>query len=80
MPRTTGEPRVRRSCERCREKKIKCPAEKPGCSHCRLANQTCTYLPRNHVSSSRRSFARSLLVAARKAQMNEGADVEKQTS
>ncbi|KAJ0149462.1 hypothetical protein HZ326_7946 [Fusarium oxysporum f. sp. albedinis] len=59
MPRTTGEPRVRRSCERCREKKIKCPAEKPGCSHCRIANQTCTYLPRNHVSSNRRSFARS---------------------
>ncbi|KAH6979029.1 hypothetical protein EDB82DRAFT_448608 [Fusarium venenatum] len=53
MPRTkTREPRVRRSCERCRQKKIKCPAEKPGCSHCRIANEICTYLPRNHVNNS----------------------------
>ncbi|RSL91546.1 hypothetical protein CEP51_000233 [Fusarium floridanum] len=47
--RTDREPRVRRSCERCRQKKIKCPAEKPGCSHCHLANSPCVYLPRNHI-------------------------------
>ncbi|KAJ4167486.1 hypothetical protein NW754_011302 [Fusarium falciforme] len=49
--RTDREPRVRRSCERCRQKKIKCPAEKPGCSHCHLANSPCVYLPRNHKTS-----------------------------
>ncbi|KAJ4197291.1 hypothetical protein NW759_016314 [Fusarium solani] len=59
--RTDREPRVRRSCERCRQKKIKCPAEKPGCSHCHLANSPCVYLPRNHVShGGRRAQNRSL--------------------
>ncbi|KAM0344176.1 hypothetical protein ACHAPU_007898 [Fusarium lateritium] len=62
MPVTnTHEPRARRSCERCRLKKIKCPAEKPTCSHCDLASEGCIYLPRNHVvNSSRRAFGRRL--------------------
>ncbi|KAH6962089.1 hypothetical protein BKA56DRAFT_598308 [Ilyonectria sp. MPI-CAGE-AT-0026] len=42
----SGNARVRRSCEPCRQKKTKCPAEQPICSFCRRLNQTCIYLPR----------------------------------
>ncbi|KAH6880670.1 hypothetical protein B0T10DRAFT_495098 [Thelonectria olida] len=40
--------RVRHSCERCRQKKTKCPSEKPVCSFCRRLGQTCVYLPRRN--------------------------------
>ncbi|KAH7121783.1 hypothetical protein B0J13DRAFT_158501 [Dactylonectria estremocensis] len=41
-----GKTSVRRSCERCRKKKSRCPAEQPICSFCHRLNQTCIYLPR----------------------------------
>ncbi|CAM1502548.1 Fc.00g045320.m01.CDS01 [Cosmosporella sp. VM-42] len=39
----------RHSCESCRRKKTKCPAEKPVCSFCHRLNQTCVYLPRRQA-------------------------------
>ncbi|KAI5458619.1 hypothetical protein BGZ63DRAFT_474273 [Mariannaea sp. PMI_226] len=44
--------RIRHSCERCRQKKTKCPAEKPICSFCRRLNQTCIYLPRRNPDAA----------------------------
>ncbi|KAF5001065.1 hypothetical protein FGRMN_1259 [Fusarium graminum] len=52
---------------RCSIKKIKCPAEKPSCSHCDLASEGCVYLPRNHVvNSSRRALSRRLNTSKRR--------------
>lgn len=40
-------PRNRHACEPCRQKKTKCPAERPACSLCQYTNKRCSYLPRD---------------------------------
>ncbi|OAL53983.1 hypothetical protein IQ07DRAFT_584576 [Pyrenochaeta sp. DS3sAY3a] len=35
--------RVSQACDNCRRKKIRCPGEKPACSHCNRLHQDCQY-------------------------------------
>ncbi|KAI1385575.1 fungal-specific transcription factor domain-containing protein [Hypoxylon trugodes] len=42
-PRTKGELRTRSGCRKCRERRVKCPEQRPICGHCRRLGFTCRY-------------------------------------
>ncbi|KAI0175990.1 fungal-specific transcription factor domain-containing protein [Hypoxylon sp. FL1284] len=41
--RAKGELRTRSGCQKCRERRVKCPEERPICGHCRRLGFTCRY-------------------------------------
>ncbi|KAL6922450.1 hypothetical protein FSST1_006476 [Fusarium sambucinum] len=64
--------KTRRSCERCRQQKKRCSAEKPSCSLCCRLNEACVYLPRGQQTGhSARKCASPRAQAARRESVDQ---------